>query len=271
MNIKKFLKKLNRGLVLAGIVLVGFIIFIIVDKKNFNKDKVVIKDTLYEYLDSMTEVMVVKESDLDENNIIKKEIREDKEKKISNLIGDKWGEAIYFTGNYSYYNDWLTSKSNVVKSIKETYGKSENPCNVISYIYNIKEIKISKYGSNGAVAKINGQDKIEVKGASEVIIPISGSVLNIYSSSLFDEYPKLRNLGKEELNKVLKNVTFDFNNQLFGHEIYLVKEDGKWKISRANDYYGGSSGYHVEDSDIELLNKYRGNVEESVGFEEVSE
>ena len=55
---KRFLKKVNRGLVLAGLILIGFVIYIIFDMNSFKKNKPQIAQTLKEYISEIEDVAV---------------------------------------------------------------------------------------------------------------------------------------------------------------------------------------------------------------------
>ena len=60
---KKFLRCVNRGLLLGGIVLAGFVVFVITDTISFKKNKPVIEDEIKSYVSMLEDVGVNKGSD----------------------------------------------------------------------------------------------------------------------------------------------------------------------------------------------------------------
>ena len=63
-KLKKFLRRVNRGLLLGGIVLAGFVVFVITDTISFKKNKPVIEDEIKSYVSMLEDVGVNKGSDL---------------------------------------------------------------------------------------------------------------------------------------------------------------------------------------------------------------
>ena len=62
-KLKKFLRRVNRGLLLGGIVLAGFVVFVITDTISFKKNKPVIEDEIKSYVSMLEDVGVNKGSD----------------------------------------------------------------------------------------------------------------------------------------------------------------------------------------------------------------
>ena len=58
---KNVYKRINRGLVLAGVLLVGFVIYVISDTLQFKKTKPLLKDMAADYMQKLCELNVTPE------------------------------------------------------------------------------------------------------------------------------------------------------------------------------------------------------------------
>jgi hypothetical protein len=70
---KKFLRKVNRGLVLGGVLIIGTTIYIIADLKNFEKEKPVVEQTITEYAQAVAKFNITPEKNREYNITLNKE------------------------------------------------------------------------------------------------------------------------------------------------------------------------------------------------------
>ncbi len=156
---KKFLKRMNRGLLLGGAILVVLIIYIIVDYSNFSSERAVIKEQLEDYVDEFYELTV--KNDLNT---------------LEDYINDTWTGTVVTNYTYNMKKDEILDS---LSSFLPSSGKSDTT--ILSADSNISKISISKCGPNMAMAKLECSATITYKGAGNVPNPFDYMMQYSYS------------------------------------------------------------------------------------------
>ena len=86
---KKFLRKVNRGLVLGGVLIIGTTIYIIADLKNFEKEKPAVEQRVTEYTQAVAKFNITPDKYREYNISLSKE---DSQKTAAGPAGGSAGD-----------------------------------------------------------------------------------------------------------------------------------------------------------------------------------
>ncbi|HHX57578.1 MAG TPA: hypothetical protein GX710_06125, partial [Clostridiales bacterium] len=116
MNVKKFLRRMNRGVLLGGIIVVGLVIYIVVDTVNFKKDIPMFEQFIEDYYADISEIAVTPEENqsVKDLDITEKELARAKEE-YSSFIDENWT-------NYSNDLYYYTTKEDVIGNVDNFNG-----------------------------------------------------------------------------------------------------------------------------------------------------
>ncbi len=163
---KKQLKKTNRGLVLALILIIGVAIFTIVDNINFKEEKPEIEQVITDYVNEMGNFAVTPVEFLGKEEISDEEFKP---------YQDRWNEYINKYWVYKKRNPDSIYWESLMSDAKDMYSslqyRSENE-QVISCVYDARNIKISKAGPNCATATLTLKIVAEYKDNATIFTPM---------------------------------------------------------------------------------------------------
>jgi hypothetical protein len=210
MNImKKFSKRVNRGLLLGGIVLAGFIAFVITDTISFKKNKPVIEDEIKSYVSSLEDLGVTQ--NMDKSSFTSE---------ISDLINNYWTftdektSSFYYGLNQNEFRNNLEIMANDAKS--NAY--------VSKWTAKIGKVSISKAGPGYATATFDCQLVAEFAGNAYLLTPSNAMTTDSYAY-----YGEASPTG-------LSRISIDAQ-----YQATMTKKDGKWKICLVQDCGWNSS------------------------------
>ena len=209
---KKFLKRVNRGLLLGGIVLVGFVVFVITDTMSFKKNKPVIEDAVRSYVEQLGNTAVTK-------GITKDEIK----KNIDSLINNCW--------TFSEKEIGGMNQSEYKNSLELVTEDQDEGAYISKWTASISDVSISKAGPGYAIAQFDCQIVAEFVGNAYFVTPGDISPMEIYD-----------NYG-EGIPEELSQISLDGTYQLT-----MVQENGKWRVAGTESYGWHSCNITSADS-----------------------
>ncbi len=192
---KRFLKRVNRGIILGAFALIVLIIYLIVDYSNFSKEKSQIKTTLENYISGYYELM--EKNDYDG---------------LANHVNDTWTSKKVM--NASTF--WYDSMENILFVFEDVdnYPKMDDYGQIE---HSIKKITVKKSGPNMAYATIKYSAEVEFGAYGEPIHPFGTYISYWYDPEQIDE------------NRYVFNIDYEA-------EVYLIKEDGQWRLSQSQGW-----------------------------------
>lgn len=196
---KRFLRKMNRGLILAALILVGVVIFVTVDNARFKRSKPAIQKQVEAYLEEVKRVNL--------------EPAEEKVDQAKELLEQYWCDGSNGM-NMSYSQMSKEDGIAYLKRVKEQGGDRNQ---VLDYIDMIRSVDIVKNGPGCAKAVVFYEASIGFeKEQGDGGYPIYGLQGDGYYSSE----------AKKEDDKHI-NVSYSLS-------FLLYEKDGQWKISSAD-------------------------------------
>ena len=190
---KRWYKKVNRGLVLAMILIVGLVSYITVGTIQFNQQKESAKELIENYMEAVMKFAV--------------------DKRASNI------QAEQLMGTYWEKKEMRLQDGGMDKEVFQMQmdqfleEKNEN-LEQLSGI--MTDSQINKYGTNGALCKIEYNYDFTLSGETVVILPTG---IEVISKEVWTEY------GLETDQKAKRNEQLSAN-------VYLTLTDDGWKIVR---------------------------------------
>lgn len=224
LNVKKFLRHMNRGVLLGGIIVVGLVIYIAVDTVNFKKDIPMFEQFIEDYYANISEIAVTPEENqsVKDLDITKKELARVREE-YSSFIDENWT-------NYSNDLYYYTTKEDVIRNVNNFNGIETKNLEgyVTNWSYKLSEIKVNKLGPN--IISITYVDDVTAEfTGNPLVMNVDGLTLPNFMG-FSRNYEELK--GKEKMEKAT------LSNQ---RTIKLKKVDGKWKIYGSENFYGGDN------------------------------
>lgn len=205
---KSFFKRVNRGLILAAVVLIGFIIFVISDTISFKKCKPEIENAVAEYTDSLAECAVTAASE------------EEFSKKTEDMLAKHWCSDKISEGNGLFYMTNLSDMRNELKTVgNETYSQTQNIGNVTKWEARPYSFQIKKSGTGVAMVDFSCDITAEFTGDPYLITP---SEIMKVSDFLYDEYKTSSDSMKITLSLYI--------------EIKMRETSDGWKICRSQSW-----------------------------------
>ena len=124
MTVKKFMKKLNRGLALALVLVIGLAIYIAVDETRFKKEKPQIVQTLNAYMADLGKVMNTPEEYQKLGEKMPEEALKQQEKELEEVLNRYWISTGSRGENYYYSETYLQEWLQIVNALLEqtSYG-----------------------------------------------------------------------------------------------------------------------------------------------------
>lgn len=119
MTFKKFLRKINRGVVLFIVLLIGFIIFVTAQTIGFRREKTVIKELCNEYCKALCEMSITPSDSYKKADTLS----DSQNAAIANKIDDfaKFWAVTDTIDNIDYYTNVSEMKTAVKSALEENY------------------------------------------------------------------------------------------------------------------------------------------------------
>lgn len=190
---KRWYKKVNRGLVLAMILIVGLVSYITVGTIQFNQQKESAKELIENYMEAVMKFAVDKRA----SNI-----------QAEQLMGTYWEKKEMRLQDGGMDKEVFQMQMN--QFLEEKNGNLEQLSGIMT------DYQISKYGTNGALCKIEYHYDFTLSGETVVILPTG---IEVISKEVWTEY------GLETDQKAKRNEQLSAN-------VYLTLTDDGWKIVR---------------------------------------
>lgn len=190
---KRWYKKVNRGLVLAMILIVGLVSYITVGTIQFNQQKESAKELIENYMEAVMKFAVDKRA----SNI-----------QAEQLMGTYWEKKEMRLQDGGIDKEVFQMQMN--QFLEEKNENLEQLSGIMT------DYQINKYGTNGALCKIEYNYDFTLSGETVVILPTG---IEVISKEVWTEY------GLETDQKAKRNEQLSAN-------VYLTLTDDGWKIVR---------------------------------------
>lgn len=190
---KRWYKKVNRGLVLAMILIVGLVSYITVGTIQFNQQKESAKELIENYMEAVMKFAVDKRASNIQAEQLMSTYWEEKEMRLQDGGMDKEVFQMQMDQFLEEKNENLEQLSGIMT-----------------------DYQINKYGTNGALCKIEYNYDFTLSGETVVILPTG---IEVISKEVWTEY------GLETDQKAKRNEQLSAN-------VYLTLTDDGWKIVR---------------------------------------
>ncbi len=224
LNVKKFLRRMNRGVLLGGIIVVGLVIYIVVDTVNFKKDIPMFEQFIEDYYADISEIAVTPKENqsVKDLDITEKELARAKEE-YSSFIDENWT-------NYSNEFYYYMTKEDVIAGLDNSNGIQTKNFEgyVTNWSYKLSRIKVNKLGPN--IISITYTDDVTVEFTGNPLIMNVDGLATPSLMNFIKNYEELK--GKVNMEKATSS------NE---RTIKLKKVDGEWKIYGSENFYGGDS------------------------------
>lgn len=216
-KLKKFLKRVNRGLLLGGIVLAGFVVFVITDTISFKKNKPVIEDEIKSYVSALEDIGVNKGAD----QTVYKE-------NINDLISNYWTYSEEKFNSFYYGQNQNEFKNSLEFRIKD----SDPNAYVSKWTAKVNNVDISKAGPGYALVEFDCQIVAEFSGNAYLVSPCDAMTIENYV------------YYGENVPTGLSRISIDGT-----YKATMTQKDGKWKICLVESYGWNSSEITAVDSE----------------------
>lgn len=213
MKLKKVWKRANRGVLLAGILIVILACYVTVDKITFSSEKPEINQLMENYIEEYLATLVSSEQVVQKNGVWDDAARKEKKDAQTSVVSKYWTSTYYSSGRWNYQLD----KSSILDSINAVHDEFlKTQTGYISNIEHlISQVKINKNGPSAAYYTCTLKMTMTSTGNIDFAF-LNGSTLNSDQSY----YGETTDTMQEQ------STTFEFNL-----EVELLREQGEWKIS----------------------------------------
>ena len=232
---KRKLKKLNRGLVLAGIVLILLMIYMIVDHITFLGDKEELQDVVTGYITDITTLLPAPEGyeELDPDAALSA---------VSQVLDQYFS---YDSGSYPYASSCTDIYNSFDSFYREAAGKTEFI--IFSYETSVSDLTIKKNGPGGALVSLTIAQRLEFGYEGDKALSICFPEPFYYYTNLYDVVdPPAQSESLHSGSDALHSDTDAEQevSQTVEHQIVfeLAKKNGSWKILNVDERSDGLVG-----------------------------
>lgn len=216
MKVKTILRKANRGLILGLVLLIGLIVFIVVDEQNFQKQQPVIQETVEQYLQDVSGFSIFPEEYQKLDAKVPESAIADQKAKIQEVLDRYW---VSQAGD-----SWVMNKDQVLSDLSNMLVENSKGEGYVSQWTGIStgKTQITKTGPGRA----------KVVFPYSVVVEIHGVAMtnNLTGMIYIDHNGKQGEVTDEEKNQVKKySVEGNF-------EVEMTYVNGEWKFLEG--YYG---------------------------------
>lgn len=212
---KKFLRKVNRGLVLGGVLIIGTTIYIIADLKNFEKEKPAVEQRVTEYTQAVAKFNITPDKYREYNISLSKEYSQKTAADWQAILDEYWLDTKVPTDDIYYFYD---NKSYLGESVNY-YIEDKQRGYVTDISIDLTDCKIKKDGPDAAVMSCIAN--IYYVGLENSGIFTPGGYNNHYT--YFD--------NESPIEPKLMQTTFSE-----GITFFLEKKADDWKITKSETY-----------------------------------
>lgn len=223
---KHRLKKINRGLVLAAVLIVGLIIYIVFDSHNFKSEKPQIEQTVMNFVQALDEQNITPEKYRENGKRYSEEDAKKRTDDFTQFLDKYWISAESNNNGY----DWAVYKSDLKGDMKELIDGASGY--ITDFNAEIRDCKISKDGPNAALAECTV--KIVFVGTEDCAIIGAGGIDRNYMWQESENGDKLVKVSLEQ------SCTFG-----------LERTSDGWKITKNEWYDMNSLKTIVDDEEAE--------------------
>lgn len=210
----KFLKKINRGVALGIIMLIGLIVFFIMDSAAFAKEEPELKDFLDEYLEECAKINLLPAQYREPGVSIPDEVIEAKTKEGKEFVEKYFTD--YKRGNY--YSD----KENLLLTMGSVYKTNRDSK------YAIKDFKYSLISISGIQKQSSNAVKIRFKANMTVSASPDAQFINM---THLEPFRYLESNGGSDVKDMSMEIEYT---------LVLFKVGDQWKIAYSEGYYTGA-------------------------------
>ncbi len=214
---KKFWKRMNRGLALALVLVIGLVIYIAVDEGNFRREVPRIEQNLQSYMQQLPSIYVTGEAD---SAAVPQEQIEQKLKDNVALVQPYWLSTIGSSNGYQYNLDALTQD---MQQVLQDSTLGNGYVSKLSYTI-VGSPQIRKDGPGLAVVETEYSIVADYVGT-----PLIGGVAGtIYPDGYGED---LSEYGEEPLRMTVTGYA----------NFHMQRVDGDWKITQIDNLGYGAN------------------------------
>lgn len=214
------LRRLNRGLILGAVLIVGTVSYVIYDTNRFNQSREEIQNAVESYFDSMAQA-----------NKNGKDAMKDS---CSDLINEEW---VY---DKSAEDSYYLTKSSLLDSIKSSDEEDTSTGYITEFECSPSNITVNKNGPDGAVVTLDMEAYIEFYGYPYALLPVGFEQLDNNNYENTDDY---------FFCNPDDSIKYRLTQGYEGISVYLKNTGGEWKITAVESYYWNGVAEMIEDAD----------------------
>ena len=225
MTVKNLFRRVNRGIVLAAVLLVGLIGYLLFDAITFSTEKETIKAMVSEYADLAGQIMVLPEN----ARIPGKPAPADAVK--AKIEDGKLNLGQYLTNNTDRRNTPMLDS--VLTSLEYSFENNQHLCAyVLECDFTVIDVKgLKKHGADTATGDIVVKTAIKTIGSPDYIKlfwqqNVTDNMGFISAAKMDGEQSDTEEVIDEETHTMSNTVTFE--------DVVFKKDNGKWKIASAS-------------------------------------
>lgn len=217
---KHFFRRVNRGIALGVVLLIGLAVFIWQDEATFQKETPAIEHTVTSYLDAMSKINTFEPNLQKIGATMTKEQQTAKQQEIKKIIDQYWTESNVRNG---------MPKSMLLEQVNQMVTKNSNGKGYIQKF----------------TVRLNGTPTIKKTGPGSASADVRYDVVMEYAGTpmyLLGEYADITShlSGKEPSSDAKVDETRKRYTVNVQADAELEKIDGTWKLVTMNGGYGGS-------------------------------
>lgn len=162
------LRKLNRGLILGAVLIIGTAAYVVYDNARFNRSRDEIQSTVESYFDSMAQANIGEKDAMREN--------------CTNLIDEQWA---YDNSMEDYYYE---TKGFLLENIRSSEEEDTSTGYISEFECSTSNISVNKNGPDGAVVTLDLEAYIEFYGYPYALTPVGFEPLDNNNYESTDDY-----------------------------------------------------------------------------------
>jgi len=221
LNIKTMMHRINRGIVLAAVLLIGLVSYLIVDSIMFSNERVEIKAMVAEYANLAEQLMILPES-----------AQKPGQPALDDEVQAKIEESKFKLGQYltsSVSNRDISAFERVTMSLEHSFKSNQNLCAyVLECEFAIIDVKgLKKHGTNTATGDIVVKTTIKTIGSPDYI-------KLLWQQNVTDNhgyFSGTKDGGEEYGPETIDTEIHTMSNTVSFDDVVFKKVDGKWKIA----------------------------------------
>lgn len=220
-------KKMNRGILLGGIVFVGVGCYVVVDQHNFKSEKPEIESVVTEFVEGLESYNVTPEKYREKGKELSDADAEALKKDYWEFIDKYWVSTEENTNSVYYRADKTQMKGQMATVIDNWKDDHSESCDI-----EVRECKVSKDGPGAAVAEIKVKYIVKGTPSTDFLTPNMTESMDWW----------MDNDGSAE--EIVR--TFSCNAE---YVVYLERTSDGWKITGSDGYGMGVSEIASDDED----------------------